>query len=257
MISDKGSITTASKPKQTKYIRLNMIKYAAAAIIIGLVGYFSLFTDSNLETHQTLMAQTKTVNLPDGSFAYLNADTRISFDAKAFVTNRNLNLEGEAFFEVEKGSKFKVTTSNGDVRVLGTSFNVRSRKKYIEVKCFSGEVGVSFDKFKNEKVLIKGDMIVSKNDIVSESHMEVSMTSKPEWREGKSSFVNSDFTEVIDELERQFDIEITMESPLDSIGFYTGGFPHDNLDEALSIISASINQSYKIEEKAVTFFKNK
>ncbi len=79
------------------------------------------------------------VELPDGSIVYLNKESSVSYDG-SFET-RTIELTGEAFFSVESGEvPFKVITENGEVEVLGTEFNIRSRGDEMEVEVEDGEV---------------------------------------------------------------------------------------------------------------------
>ena len=60
-------------------------------------------------------------------------------------TKRDLTLEGEAYFKVQKGQTFSVNTTDGVVKVLGTHFNVKQRNNYFEVNCYEGLVSVTYN----------------------------------------------------------------------------------------------------------------
>lgn len=245
------SDTNPNKSKTAKTIYI-WARWAAAASIILVLGYFTLFNSSDLTTYETLAAEIQTHKLPDGSLVHLNAASRLEFDAEEFFEERLLNLDGEAFFEVEKGAKFTVETKNGDVRVLGTSFNVKSRSDRLDVSCFTGRVGVSFDEFKRQEVLNPGDKVISENQKIIKKIMLTSEMIRPEWKDGSSRFIDSDFKEVINELERQFDIQIESKTSLDELEKYNGGFAHNDLNTALDIVFSAIKYEYTIEGKTVT-----
>jgi len=256
-ISEKGGISSSSKNGGKNKLSIKWIRYAAAACLLAIVGYLALFTGNNLELHQTFAAQSHTVELPDGSVAYLNADSKLSFDTELFKSERVLILNGEAFFEVQKGSKFTVSTENGNVRVLGTSFNIKARGGKLNVQCYTGRVGVSFNEFKDEEVLIRGDILTSINKtLINRSSVEEDLN-RPEWRDGRSKFTNVRFGEVINEIERQFDIKIKIDKAARNIENYNGGFPHDDLTLALEIVSSSINYDYRIDGKTVILSERK
>ena len=67
------------------------------------------------------------VTLPDGSKVNLNADSRLTYKPYQWIISRNVELEGEAFFEVKQGKRFSVKSNQNKVNVLGTSFNIFSR----------------------------------------------------------------------------------------------------------------------------------
>ena len=93
----------------------------------------------------------KEYRLPDGSIVNLNADSKISFIGRDFINNRHLSLNGEAFFDITKGSSFTISTSNGEIRVIGTSFNVNARDNSFIVSCITGKILVSV---RNQSVTI-------------------------------------------------------------------------------------------------------
>ena len=112
----------------------------AASILLVATFIFYPKSDPQIITTSTVLAESRVIELPDGSTASLNANTTISYSED---WNRELTLKGEAFFEVTEGEKFLVKTSIGDVEVLGTSFNVFVRDSVFEVACKTGKVGVS------------------------------------------------------------------------------------------------------------------
>lgn len=226
---------------------------AAAAIGILLVGYF-VFFQNTIQTFSTPMAVQETFTLPDGSKVTLNASSKVEFDKKDFLDGRELTLNGEAYFDVEEGSRFTVKTPNGSVEVLGTTFNVFSRKNKLEVNCYTGRVGVYFDaRTRMTKLNPKDGVIALNRKVVTQTKSELEDT--PAWKSGNSKFSQVDFVEVIEELERQFDITISYPKELEKIYNYNGGFPHDDLETALKVIFPAIEYQYKINGQEVTVFK--
>ena len=226
---------------------------AAAAIGMLLVGYFAFFQNT-MQTFATPMAVQETFTLPDGSKVTLNASSKVELDKKEFLESRELTLNGEAYFDVEEGSRFTVKTPNGSVEVLGTTFNVFSRKNKLEVNCYTGRVGVYFDaRTRMTKLNPKDGLIALNKKVVTQTKSELEST--PSWTSGSSKFSQVDFVEVIEELERQFDITISYPNELEKIYNYNGGFPHDDLETALKVIFPAIEYQYKINGQEVTVFK--
>ena len=254
-IREQGEVDFKKKP-QKKKSTLRWLILGTAASLLLIVGYWSRYM-LTFDVYQTAYAESKKVDLPDGSVVHLNADTEIKFCRKTFIEKRIIKLSGEAFFDVEEGSSFVVETDNGDVRVLGTSFNVWDRENRLDVHCYSGKVGVSFNDFIEEEVLVKGDKLMSKNK-KRISHTRIGGDSEgPSWKEGRSLFQNANFIDVIKELERQFDIDINVDDEILGINDYNGGFPHDDMNTALKIVSESIDCEYEIENKTVNILKKR
>ncbi len=133
--------------QETKVVQLKpfkrFLRVAAAVAVIMVGSYFYLNTLN--ENFATQYAENKEVVLPDTSEILLNADSQISYSEKKWDKERNVSLEGEAFFKVAKGKRFTVSTEHGTVAVLGTQFNVENRKGFFEVTCFEGLVSVTFN----------------------------------------------------------------------------------------------------------------
>src|SRR5210317_1613853 len=119
----------SSKPKRwlTQWLKV------AAVFVIGLsIFYYTTTLDTTIST---LAAQKTEIALPDGSLSKLNATSSLTYNKHNFESTRTLTLDGEAFFDVEKGNTFSVETNNGIVSVLGTEFNVKNRNSIFEVIC--------------------------------------------------------------------------------------------------------------------------
>ena len=99
---------------------------AAAASLLLLVSVWWFWTGQDTQIVNPAGAHL-TYTFPDNSQVKLNADSRITFSPDSWNKSRLVNLQGEAFFEVQKGSTFTVETDHGKVTVLGTSFNIYSR----------------------------------------------------------------------------------------------------------------------------------
>ena len=89
------------------------------------------------------------VTLPDGSTAYLNKNSNIEYDKN--FNERVVKQQGEVFYSVRKGnSPFVVITELGEIKVLGTKFNIKSSYKELEVEVEEGIVELKIDKFINK-----------------------------------------------------------------------------------------------------------
>ncbi len=231
----------AEKPQPTKTIQWRRyISSVAAAIIVTLGIYFAFFNQEET-TFFAQNSQQLEFNLPDASEVFLNAESNITFDEKGWSNNRSLTLQGEAFFKVNKGSSFTVHTEQGDVTVLGTQFTVKARKNYFEVVCYEGLVRVLH---KNKAYqLPAGNSINFAGDKV---HKDITKLTEPTWIHAKSSFVSVPFSEVIEEMQRQYNMNVTL-NPSYGDTLFTGSFTHENLETALQAITIPLNLSYDIK----------
>ena len=243
-------IKTQNSSKKGKFIQFNfkqLYKYAAAIVVLFATSYFLLF--NNTASFKTEFAQTKTFNLPDNSEVVLNANSKIIYSKKDWGKSRNLTLEGEAYFKVQKGKKFTVNTEIGQVTVLGTQFNVKERANYFEVKTFEGLVSVTY-KGKEIK-LPRGTIFKLVNGVIDATNtFDVNEKS---WLQKESNFKSSALRFVLAEIENQFDYTIeTKDVDLDVL--YSGGFTHTDINIALQSVTIPLQLSYKIDGKKITIF---
>lgn len=239
---------TAVAPKVVQMRpRARVWRVAAAIAVIFAASYFYITTLD--ESITTQYAERTEVTLPDNSEIILNADTRITYDSKRWEKERDVRLDGEAFFKVAKGKTFTVTTDAGKVQVLGTQFNVESRKNFFEVSCYEGMVSVTY---KGQTTKLKaGDSFVVIGGKIADSRYAQGET--PSWLSDESSFKSIPLMYVFDELERQFDIEVRTDG-LDTSQLFTGTFSNTNLNLALESISTPTRLAYDVQGNKVRFY---
>ncbi len=236
------------KPKVIQLKPFRKFLRVAAVIAFLLVGsYFYVNTlDKNVATEY---AQNKEVVLPDNSEIVLNAESRVSFNEKKWDEKRNISLQGEAYFKVAKGKRFTVSTSQGEVAVLGTQFNVENRGDYFEVTCFEGLVSVTFNG--KEIKLPAGNSFLAMNGtiIAKETTKEIS----PAWLNNESSFKSIPLKYVLDEFQRQHNITVETKN-IDLNKLFTGTFSNTNTDLALQSISVPSQIKFKLDGNKVLFY---
>jgi len=223
------------------------IRVAAAVALLIMGSYFYLNTLN--ENVTTQYAENKEVVLPDASEIILNADSEISYSEKKWDKERNVTLEGEAFFKVAKGKRFTVSTDDGVVAVLGTQFNVENRKGFFEVTCFEGLVSVTFNNI--ETKLPAGTSFLAINGKIKET--EKPDETIPSWMHQESSFKSIPLKYVLDEFQRQHNIKVKTEN-IDINKLFTGTFSNTNTDLALQSISVPSQIKFKLEGNKVLFY---
>ena len=227
-----------------------------AASFILAIGALFLFSPSLLNSDQSEitanLAQTREITLPCGSVVQLNADSKVVYSEKSWNESRDIRLYGEAFFEVEKGSRFTVTTDLGSVEVLGTSFNVRARNGRLEVVCKTGKVKVTSPDGQNSQIITPGLAVTAENEAVSEPQ-SVDIEQAGSWMSGDFDFESTPLTEVLEEFQRQFDIELKYnpEAPEIRDRIYNGYFHNGDMGEAIQLICNPMGLRYEIEEDAI------
>lgn len=205
--------------------------YKVAAVLvfffmIGLTLYF--YNAINLGFSKIAMtavengkSEKKKVILPDGSVVWLNAESKLYFPEKFDTDKRNVILEGEAFFDVikNKNAPFTVKTEQIDIRVLGTSFNVRSYTDddLIETTLVTGaveiknKVNLDADVEKTIKLTPNHQAVYSKtNKVINLTQVDTKYYTS--WKEGQLLFSNESLIVVAKKLSKWYGKEIKIEN---------------------------------------------
>ena len=211
----------------------------ASVLFIGLgIYYFVLLKP--MTAVRTLVAEKATIELPDASKVTLNASSEVRFNEGSWDSKREIELDGEAFFDVAKGAKFDVITDSGTISVLGTEFNVKNRGNFFEVACYEGTVRVV--SANHTKILKVGDNFKLYNgEAITGRHVDLA----PLWTDNMSDFQRIPLSQVLGELERQYGVGVISEN-IDTDQLFTGAFVHDDLENALSSITEPLNLDYLI-----------
>jgi ferric-dicitrate binding protein FerR (iron transport regulator) len=198
------------------------------------------------------------IQLSDGSKVRLNASGRITYPEKFSGSNRDVTLEGEAFFEVTKdpARPFKVTTGPIVTTVLGTSFNVASDSGYVQVALVTGRVKIENVPGHEELMLAPGEasFFAPGASLRKESFDPKEVLS---WKEGVLYFKDADLQEMVRRLEQWYGIEIEIAGAEAHPKHLTGEFKDEPLDNVLNLLGYTRKFDYEIKGKKVTLkFKN-
>lgn len=222
-----------------------------AAVLVIVFGLTLAYTTFSTSTELAENGKQTTFLLPDNSQITLNSGSQIDYKKWNWDTNRNLELNGEAYFKVAKGKKFEVKTNLGKVSVLGTQFTVKARKARFDIICFEGKVKVNLNT--QEIILTQGQMVSFEGNekIISKTITD----NKPLWLSKELVFEKENLQSVLEEIQRQYNLTIDA-STIKSKQLFTGKIPTNNIDVALKTITSiyhlnylkSTHSNYVIEE---------
>lgn len=178
--------------------------------------------------------------LPDGSVIYLAPNSSFEYPEKFADDARNVKLKGEAFFEITKDASrpFTIVLEDAEVRVLGTSFNIKAFSK--EQTVVIVETGKVLFSAVNKVELEKGD----KGIMDSSGNISKSKSVETEYYSHKTQtliFENTELKKVIEVINSVFSTEIIFEN--ESIGNcrLTATFRQQGIDSVLEVIAATFN----------------
>ena len=222
--------------------------------------------------------------LPDSSVVWLNADSRLVYPGDFHGKTREVQLTGEAFFEVTKDPHrpFIIHTNTVDVKVLGTVFNVRSypEETTTETSLITGEVEVTVlnqDKKvilkPNEKLIVPNKIDTTNYGSVSQRRKEGRAVNQPlltvdkihfkeedslytetSWVDNKLDFDGEPLNRLTSKIERWYNVEIVINNEKLKSTRFTAMFDNESLKEVMEALSTSYSFKYKMEGAKVTIY---
>ncbi|MFC4873017.1 FecR family protein [Negadavirga shengliensis] len=194
--------------------------------------------------------------LPDGSTVYLNSASRIVYDGDYSTTNRNIFLEGEAYFEVAPDSllPFRVTSANVMVEALGTSFNINAYDDQFKVQLTSGKIKVQNDQ---DQVLLEPGLETTLTQNRSFAVKAYDLSKAALWKNGIMLFERTPLDECFRQLERWYNVEIETSGEMPSNAVVSGKFDNDYLVNVMESIAYSLDLKFTLDGKKVTVYLDK
>lgn len=229
---------------------------AASLILIAMISFF-LIRENEVETYavlsetKTLIGQQKEIVLPDGSKVRLNASSNLRFPATFAPNQREVYLEGEAFFEVvaDKKRPLIIHGTEANIRVLGTAFNVHAYPgTEMEVAVRSGKINMVSHSGSGTDVLM---VPAGKKGVSHKSagvwQVEPATDMDFDWLDGKMHFNESPLSEVIEELERSFGVDIELADANLATCRISATFYRNSIEEVLETLSLIVDFTYERE----------
>lgn len=237
---------------------------AAAAVVLLCLSVWTAYLYMQPATIQTVstLAETRTVRLPDGTSVTLNHYSSLSYPERFKSDDREVELSGEAYFEVSKDSKhpFIVQTETIDVQVLGTHFNVDAYPDNPDVKTtlLTGSVAVS-NKNNSVRMVLKPNEVAIYNKVEQKPTRKVLENAGDEisWRHGEFIFDDLPLQEIARELSNSFGTTIHIaDSTLQNYRITARFRNGEDLDAILSVLHNAGYFNYSRNTQQITITKN-
>ncbi len=192
--------------------------------------------------------------LSDGTKVWVNAGSRLSYPVQFDGDKREVELEGEAYFEVAKSTKngkripFFVKSKGQSLEVLGTKFNVSAYKTtVVKTTLLEGSIALSFLEIKNKPVRL----LPGQQGTLTDHGFNVAQVDTRQaiaWKNGYFLFEASDAGEAFDQLERWYDIDVIYADQNPKVEFFGKIERNKNLSEVLDILKKS-GLRFKVQNK--------
>lgn len=248
-LAHKTIIRQLSVKKQFSY---KLWIAAAVSMVMMAFGWYVFQTQLNApETLQVATTNNTTeATLPDGTQVFLNYNSKISYPENFSGDLRSVALQGEAFFDVKPDAShpFVIDANGTEVRVLGTSFNVKAYKKeLVRVDVKTGKVRVSKAEQKIE--LVKGESVEVKDDTLLSLQTDLNIMG---YRTQVFDFNAAHLGDIINSLKDGYHADIRLANADLANCRLTIGFQKEPLDATLSVIAETLK--LRLRKEGTTYW---
>ena len=246
----------------------------AAAVVAGLAfAFIAVLLINRLPekvTYATGYGEVREFMLPDSSVITLNANSKLTYeDFWSDNMAREVRIEGEAFFKIsqmdtlqlpddrKRYQSFIVHTDDMDVVVLGTQFNVKTRRETTSVTLNSGKVALKLpNSAGNETItLVPGDKVTYDEALQKLTKSKVDPERYAAWRYNKFIFDKVPLSEVALAIEDHFGIHIIFEDKQLAAQEFVGSVPSDNIEALITAIAKLYNLQVVNKQDTIIFQK--
>ena len=272
--------------------------YSAAAAVLLTVGFFSWYHTRSYGAKKELLAiqwlqkttqptQKSILTLPDGTVVTLNSATTIKYPDHFGDSTREIQLDGEAYFDVVKDPvhPFIIHANKMNIRVLGTSFNVKSyqNEPLSEATLIRGSIEVTLNDRPSDRIILTPkEKLIVQNNVATKKMMKTgtapfvqdstgkgtrySLTNltyfpnsvktviETSWVENKLVFSDKDFAQLSGQLERWYGVHIEFANEQVKEYRFTGFFEKETLSQALDALKMIEPFKYKIADSTVRIY---
>ncbi len=253
----------AKKRKEAKKVFIyKALKYAAVILLAVSIplSYFAGKRTSPIDTYSSISCahgDKSMIYLPDSSKVWLNAGSTLKFNNNFKKGEREVFLDGEAYFSVTKDKRnpFRVNSGDINVEVFGTEFNLKAYPDEPKISTTLVEGSVKITGAASSTFISPGQKLTYDKQTKRMALFELADTSpETEWKDGRLVFRNESLEGLEKKLERWFDVDIMLADEMVRNRRYTGILERESILEVMSYFSRARSVGYKIEGNNVTFF---
>ncbi len=240
-------------------VAVRMIYKVAAGVAILLVAsivYFQFVANQDSLITYEAVDKPQLITLTDGSEIWVNKNSSLTYDANSFSQNRHVELKGEGYFEIKPNTAYPFTVKAGNsiTTVVGTSFNIDASDPLSEVALVVVTGKVKFGPSDDSSLALelqKGDKGILDVKNGSLNRAKEDGTNFLAWKTDALVFENKLLSSVIADCEKYFNVSIKVDQQAILNCRYTGTFDSPDLDHVLTILSSTLNLSFKTENDVV------
>ncbi|MHC1779066.1 MAG: FecR family protein [Bacteroidales bacterium] len=186
--------------------------------------------------------------LSDGTVVYLTSNSYLKYPSKFDSHTREVTLVGRAYFEVKKSKvPFIVKTSDMNVEVLGTSFDVESRTSGTSTSVILVEGSVKVEADGRTKIIYPNEQISLHRETKEITVKNVDSKLMTMWKDGVLIVHGQSFEELVESLSSWYGVQITDLTTVSKFERFNGRFDREDIEAAIKAVAISANIRYRIE----------
>lgn len=242
--------------------------------------------EQDKHTYVSMPGERKSFQLPDGSTVLLNGGSTLSITPAFNQVNREVSLEGEAYFDVAQnaGKPFVIQAGDMCVKVLGTTFNVKAypQDKTLETVLIRGSVEVTLKDLPRSNVILKPQQKIVierpakkeggiQDSVIHSNHYGMangkvavknvqlladdSTVMETSWTMNRLVFDNETLAVVATKIERWYGVKVQIDPAIADTYTFTGIFENESIQQMLKALQLSLPFHYKLEDKTLFITK--
>lgn len=234
------------------------LRIAAALVVVALASYAAWYIGKQHNESVVIasVGPVKKTILPDGSLVWLKGNSKLVYYVKEEENTRYAELKGEALFEVARDAShpFVINCGQTSLKVLGTSFHVKTNGDSLELTVLTGKVKVSAAAGKGDVVALPHEKVLysSLSEMIkapADSSEALAATSGTEYN---MQFSNAPLSAVVTQLQRKFDVVIRIGDNRAASCSITVDLTDQSLEESMTLITEVLDVEYGRDGKGIT-----
>ncbi|MDY0199721.1 MAG: FecR domain-containing protein [Tenuifilaceae bacterium] len=240
--------------------KVNFVRWAVAAMAVIVIAsaYFTVSTiRQNIVVNSTSALTTLVHTLPDGSSVFLEANSQISYTKRFAKKNRNITLKGQAFFDIAKNPEipFNIETLNTSIKVLGTSFSVKSTNSNdFELVVQTGSVNITQKNNRTESITATpGDRVTLENNHLTK--YKENATPLKTLLNKRLQFKDESLANIIQAINKTYNTNIVLGSSAIGSRKLTVTFMNNSVQSMVEVICKTLHLNAEYKESSITLWK--
>lgn len=250
------------KKRSLQIILRRMIRIAAVFVIAFGLSYILSQAlqkeDLSMQTVSVPAGQRTQVTLADGTIVWVNGRSTLVFPSQFTSQTRNVQLDGEAYFEVRKDPKkqFIISTAHQSrIKVLGTKFNVKAHKDAEDIitTLVEGKINFELNNVNHQQQYITmtpGQKLVYHSQSKKTELYATSGEKELSWKDGKIIFKQTSLKEALDMLAEAYNVTFVVQKNVPDDDSFSGEFINKSLEQILNYIKASSKINWRYLDNA-------